>query len=241
MVDIVFRPSPNFEPRPGGVRPEMIIMHYTGTYSGEEAAAYYLNNTTDSKAGRISPHYMIDRDGTVTRFVDDSMRAWHAGRSYWRGERDINSRSIGIELVNPGHELGYEPFPDTQMHSLIFLCKKIMHLHDIKAENVLGHSDVAPGRKKDPGELFDWRRLAGEGVGIWPEDIHGEAVDMDTALIALGYDPETDFEDRLHAFRQHYAPEAFGCGGMEEGGLSRRRMAGLILKIMPHLKNQFLT
>jgi N-acetylmuramoyl-L-alanine amidase len=227
-MDIIKLGSPNFERRDFGVRPDMIIIHYTGTLTAEEAAKVYLNETPDENAGRISPHYMIDRDGTVTQFVDEEMRAWHAGKAFWRGEEDINSRSIGIELVNPGHENGYESFPDEQMDALILLCKKIMNRNDIKLEFILGHSDVSPGRKLDPGELFDWKRLADEGVGIWPVETDEEAQDVHKSLKAAGYNPDAAFEDVLRSFQQHYAQEVYGRSDDEAMTLVKRRLAGLL-------------
>lgn len=203
---IIWRPSPNYGPRKNNISPDMIIIHYTGTDSADEAANYYLNKEIDENCGKISPHYMIARDGTVIQFVSEDMRAWHAGKSCWKGDRDINSRSIGIELVNPGHEKTYMPFTESQMLSLISLCLNILKRHSVPAENILGHSDVAPGRKKDPGELFDWQRLAKKGVGFWPEETEEEESDIDGKLISLGYDPDVTPEDRLKAFQMHYVP-----------------------------------
>ena len=133
----------------------MVVLHYTGMETAEAA----LERMCDP-AAEVSAHYMIDEDGTVTLMVDEDKRAWHAGRSYWRGITDINSASVGIELVNPGHEFGYRPFTDAQMESLIPLLADIMHRHRIPRANVVGHSDIAPARKQDPGELFDWEVLA---------------------------------------------------------------------------------
>lgn len=117
----------------------------------------------------VSAHYLIDEDGTTYQLVPESQRAWHAGRSYWRGTTDVNSASIGIELVNPGHEHGYRPFPAPQIARLTVLCRDIMDRHNMPAQGVVGHSDIAPGRKLDPGELFPWADLASRGVGVWPE------------------------------------------------------------------------
>lgn len=133
----------------------MVVLHYTGMRSGAEA----LERMCDARA-EVSAHYMIDEDGTVTSLVPEDKRAWHAGRSYWRGITDINSASIGIELVNPGHEWGYRPFPKAQMNALTPLLANILNRHDVPRANVVGHSDIAPARKDDPGELFDWRLLA---------------------------------------------------------------------------------
>ncbi len=149
--------SPNFNERIGYDAAVMIVLHYTGMQSAEAA----LKKLCDP-AAEVSAHYVIDEDGTTYQLVDENKRAWHAGVSEWNGETDINSASIGIELVNPGHEFGYREFPPAQMESLATLCKDIMSRHDIGS--ILGHSDIAPGRKQDPGELFDWVWLAKAGV-----------------------------------------------------------------------------
>lgn len=133
----------------------MVVLHYTGMRTGAEA----LERLCDPRA-KVSAHYLIDEHGTVTALVPEDKRAWHAGRSYWRGITDINSASIGIELVNPGHEWGYRPFPDAQMEALLPLLADIVDRHGVSPTNVVGHSDIAPARKTDPGELFDWQRLA---------------------------------------------------------------------------------
>jgi N-acetylmuramoyl-L-alanine amidase len=146
-------PSPNFDDRALPV--SMVVLHYTGMQSGADA----LERLCDPKA-KVSAHYLIDEDGTVVSLVPEEKRAWHAGRSYWRGITDVNSASIGIELVNPGHEWGYRPFPAAQMEALLPLLADIVNRHDISPTNVVGHSDIAPARKEDPGELFDWERLA---------------------------------------------------------------------------------
>jgi N-acetylmuramoyl-L-alanine amidase len=157
------RPSPNFGPRRNGARVEFLVLHYTGMATCEDA----LERLCDA-AAQVSAHYVLDEDGTLYRLVDESLRAWHAGESSWRGETDVNSRSIGIELVNPGHDFGYRDFPQAQMDALIVLANDIVARHQIAPVNIVGHSDVAPLRKKDPGEKFDWRALARAGLGIWP-------------------------------------------------------------------------
>ncbi len=159
MKTITKRLSPNCNDRKDGKKPYLIIIHYTGTKTGEEAAKYYLNETVDEQAGPISPHYMIDENGHVTQFVEENKRAWHAGQSVWKGETDINSVSIGIELVNEGEYADYPPFPENQINALVALCSEIMQNNAIPVENILGHSDVAPHRKKDPGPSFPWARL----------------------------------------------------------------------------------
>ena len=161
-MQIIARPSPNYNDRmSGGI--DMLVLHYTGMVSREHALARLCERTS-----KVSAHYLIDEVGLVYQLVAEDRRAWHAGVSGWAGERDINSRSIGIELVNPGHDLGYRNFSGLQMRSLAGLCREILARHPIPPHRVLGHSDVAPGRKRDPGELFDWQWLAGQGVGIWP-------------------------------------------------------------------------
>ncbi len=155
MNELVHReaPSPNHDARALPV--SMLVLHYTGMPD----AAGALERLCDA-AAKVSAHYLIDEDGTVTRLVPERRRAWHAGRSYWRGTTDVNSASVGIELVNPGHEWGYRPFPEAQMESLIPLVADIIKRHHIPRANVVGHSDVAPARKEDPGELFEWDLLA---------------------------------------------------------------------------------
>lgn len=161
LIDL---PSPNFDSRDG--QPvDMLVLHYTNMPTGKEA----LDRLCDPTA-KVSAHYMVDEDGTVYRLVAEENRAWHAGVSYWRGNSNINQRSIGIEMANPGHTWGYRPFPPAQMESVIELCKGIVSRHAIPARNVVGHSDICPNRedKMDPGVLFDWKGLAEQGIGLWP-------------------------------------------------------------------------
>ena len=155
-------PSPNFNARSSGVI-TLLVLHYTGMKTADEALA----RLCDRKA-KVSAHYLIDEAGMIFRLVAEEYRAWHAGVSCWAGETDVNSRSIGIELVNPGHDHGYQDFPPAQMRALADLAAQILARHPIPARQVLGHSDVAPGRKRDPGERFDWAWLARQGVGLWP-------------------------------------------------------------------------
>ncbi len=162
---IVDRPSANFDARPEGAAVDILVVHYTGMETAEAA----LDRLMDP-AAKVSAHYLIDEDGTLYRLVEEDRRAWHAGVASWRGATDVNARSIGIELVNPGHEFGYRPFPEAQTGALIDLAADIVARHRIPARNVVGHADVAPRRKMDPGELFDWPRLAAAGIGLWPEE-----------------------------------------------------------------------
>ncbi len=159
MININKSPSPNFNDRRDGKTPSLIIIHYTGTKRAADAAQFYMNTTTDPNAGPISPHYMIDVDGTVTQFVEEDKRAWHAGKSFWNGETDINGVSIGIELVNEGEFADYPEFADRQIEVLIQLCREIMERHGIGVDGVIGHSDIAPDRKKDPGPSFPWEHV----------------------------------------------------------------------------------
>ncbi len=163
-LPVIERPSANFDGRPGGRLPDMLILHYTGMASVEESLSFMID-----PASRVAAHYLVGEDGTLYRLVDEDRRAWHAGIAHWAGEDDINGCSIGIELQNPGHEFGYCDFPDAQMAALVPLAADIVARYAIPRGRVLGHADVAPGRKDDPGERFDWRRLAGAGIGLWPE------------------------------------------------------------------------
>ncbi len=163
MALVVERPSPNHDARPDGQAVDILLLHYTGMKSAEAALARLCD-----PAAKVSAHYVIDEDGTLTRLVDEARRAWHAGVSSWAGDSGVNARSIGIELVNPGHEFGYRPFPAPQMAALTALARDILARHAIPPQRVLGHSDVAPTRKQDPGELFDWEALAAAGIGLWP-------------------------------------------------------------------------
>lgn len=162
MSSMKQRRSPNFGPRAEGAAIDMIILHYTGMPDAEAAVSWLVN-----PASQVSSHYVVFEDGQVYQLVEDTQRAWHAGVSYWAGETDINSRSIGIEIVNPGHEFGYRGFPEAQIDALIALTRDLVSRFGVPMERILGHSDVAPDRKQDPGELFPWERLAEEGLGIW--------------------------------------------------------------------------
>ncbi|MBV9860902.1 MAG: N-acetylmuramoyl-L-alanine amidase [Alphaproteobacteria bacterium] len=180
------RPSPNHDGRGEPARIDMLVLHYTGMSS----AAAALDRLCDA-AAQVSAHYLVEEDGTVWRLVPEICRAWHAGLSSWQGESALNAVSIGIEIVNPGHEGGYPPFPEPQMAAVEALCRDIVARHGIAGHRVVGHSDIAPDRKRDPGELFDWRRLARAGIGIWPEPRAASApaesgrLDRSAALRAL--------------------------------------------------------
>ena len=160
----LFCPSPNHEARRDGRQVDLLLLHYTGMESAEGALDWLTREES-----RVSAHYLIDEAGRVAQMVPEALRAWHAGVAHWAGEDDINSCSIGIEIHNPGPVFGYPDFPEAQMARLETLCLEILERHDIPPSRVLAHSDVAPGRKRDPGEKFDWRRLAEAGIGLWVE------------------------------------------------------------------------
>lgn len=157
--EIIDCPSPNFDARDQPV--SIVVLHYTGMEDGPSAIARLCD-----PAARVSCHYLIDENGQVLRMVAEDRRAWHAGQSYWRGTHNVNGASIGIEMVNPGHEHGYRPFTRQQMDSLVPLLAGIVRRHQVPTANVVGHSDVAPARKQDPGELFDWALLARHGLAV---------------------------------------------------------------------------
>jgi N-acetylmuramoyl-L-alanine amidase len=197
-------------------------------------------------ASRVSSHYTVDEDGTIYRHVAEEMRAWHAGVSHWRGESDINSRSVGIEIVNPGHEFGYRAFPAVQIDAVMKLSKGIVARHKIPARNVIGHSDIAPGRKTDPGELFPWKQFAEGGLGVWVEgkagreaslarpDVGARVGELQAALVRYGYgleitsvyDEPTEFV--VSAFQRHFRPSRFdGVADAETQGILRALNATL--------------
>ncbi len=214
MLRTIERPSPNHDARPAGQAVDILLLHYTGMESATEALERLCDPTT-----QVSAHHCIDEDGTVYRLIDEARRAWHAGQSCWAGETDINARSIGIELVNPGHEFGYRAFPAPQMTALIALTTDILARHPIPPERVLGHSDVAPLRKQDPGELFDWASLAAQGIGLWPAPdvppaVNSELSEVQRQLARYGYavprHGTLDDETRavVAAFQRHFRPAA---------------------------------
>ena len=203
-MDVTRRPSPNFDERALPV--SMIVLHYTGMPDAEGALARLT-----SREAKVSAHYLIDEDGNVYRLVEESKRAWHAGKSRWRGVADVNSASVGIEIVNPGHEFGYRPFPDEQIAALIPLVADIKDRHGISRGNIVGHSDVAPARKEDPGELFPWHALAKRRLAL-PSPTR-ELVDpfwtdagFLLALERFGYDV-TDSQKAVIAFQRRFRPD----------------------------------
>jgi len=212
---MISAPSPNFDNRVSP--PDMIVLHYTGMRTGDEALA----RMTDAEA-KVSAHYMIEEDGRLYSLVSEERRAWHAGVSFWKGATDINAASIGIELVNPGHEFGYRAFPDAQIEALIELMDDIRSRWTVPENRILGHSDVAPARKTDPGELFPWKRLAQAGHGVWVEpagapgaplaegDEGAGVFAMQAGLTRIGYDcaPSGKFDAQtttvVRAFQRHW-------------------------------------
>jgi N-acetylmuramoyl-L-alanine amidase len=211
------RPSPNHGARgePPHLRPvDMLVLHYTGMAS----AAAALDRLCDP-AAEVSAHYLVEEDGTIWRLVAEARRAFHAGRSSWQGDADLNRVSIGIEIVNPGHEGGYRPFPAAQMAAVEALCRDILARHPIPPDRVVGHSDIAPERKSDPGELFDWPRLAGAGIGLWPPPhpdaaagrgrgvgiMQRTAALADLARIGYGVSP-ADEAPAVAAFQRRFRP-----------------------------------
>lgn len=214
-------PSPNHGERLNGAPIDMLILHYTGMPTAEDA----LQRLCDPRA-EVSAHYVVDEDGSILQCVPEARRAWHAGKSFWKGDRDINSRSIGIEIVNPGHEHGYRAFPEPQIEAVMDLCKDICQRHGIKPWRVLAHSDIAPERKEDPGELFPWAKLAASGIGHYVEPApvlagnimmqageSGQPVEALQSMLALyGYDVNVsgtfDAATRyaVIAFQRHFRP-----------------------------------
>jgi N-acetylmuramoyl-L-alanine amidase len=215
------RPSPNHSERKDGALPNMIVLHYTGMPDNEAAIRQLCN-----PASEVSAHYVVLPDGRIVQLVAESRRAWHAGVSSWAGETDINSRSIGIEIANPGHDHGYPNFPRRQIAAVTTLCRSIGTRHEIAADRVLAHSDVAPTRKQDPGEKFPWKVLAESGIGLWvnpapvtragPIYVLGEtnpAIEEIQGLLArYGYDVaptgylDGTTRDAVAAFQRHFRP-----------------------------------
>ena len=229
-------PSPNYDARTGP--PDMIVLHYTGMPTGAAALARLRD-----PAAKVSAHYLVEEDGAVFALVPEERRAWHAGKSFWCGERDINARSIGVEIVNPGHEFGYRPFPDAQIAAVIELLADVRSRWSIEDERLLGHSDVAPDRKEDPGELFPWRRLAEAGHGLWVEpgaapgaplaegDDGPGVFALQAGLTRLGYDcaPSGRYDavtaTIVRAFQRHWRQE---CVDGVADGETRARLIALL-------------
>lgn len=224
MFSLSDEPSPNADERPVGCAVDCLILHYTGMKTGNDA----LERLCDPEA-KVSAHYLLHEDGRIIRLVDEERRAWHAGVSYWQGRERLNDCSVGIEIVNPGHEWGYRPFTEAQYQALERLCPEIMDRWSIPPLRVLAHSDIAPDRKEDPGELFDWQRLSASGIGVWPEDGEGETRSVEKAMNQLhqiGYslpipDEVQSTVRRLAAFQRRFRAERV------DGELDRQTLARL--------------
>lgn len=235
-MNVIEAPSPNFDPRT--TPPDTIVLHYTGMPTGEAA----LERLRDP-AAKVSAHYVVEEDGRIFRLVPEERRAWHAGVSFWKGVRDINTASVGIEIVNPGHEFGYRPFPDAQIAAVIALVADIRARWTVDDDRIVGHSDVAPDRKDDPGELFPWKRLAEAGHGLWVEPPAAPGAPLkegeeSTGVFALqagftrlGYDcaPSGKFDAHtkavVTAFQRHWRQEK--VDGIADGE-TRARLIGLL-------------
>ena len=211
-------PSPNHDARTTPI--DILLLHYTGMRTGEAALA----RLTDSTA-KVSSHYLLYEDGRIDQLVAEAQRAWHAGVASWKGATDINSRSIGIEIVNPGHDFGYRDFPAVQIDAVIALCREIVTRHGIAKQRVLAHSDVAPERKQDPGEKFPWARLAASGIGLWveptpisqgrtlgPDDRGAGVAELQRMLVRFGYAADITHRydqatsEVITAFQRHFRP-----------------------------------
>ncbi len=199
-MKIIQKPSPNFDNR-DGQSVDILVLHYTGMKSAQEA----LNRMCDAEA-KVSAHYMVDEGGTIFQLVNENSQAWHAGVSSWRGNSNINQRSIGIEIVNCGHEFGYTEFPQIQMKAVADLCTAILKRHPIPARNVVAHSDIASSRKQDPGELFDWQFLAKNKIGLFPSPPLSHTPHPASHLINYGYDI-SNLPQSITAFQRHFRPK----------------------------------
>lgn len=239
-LNILDAPSPNFDQR--RAPPDMLVLHYTGMQTGHEAVARLRD--PDAK---VSAHYVVNEDGSILRLVAEERRAWHAGRGVWQGQTDCNAASIGVEIVNPGHEFGYRAFPDAQIEAVIALVGDIRSRWTIPDVRIIAHSDLAADRKEDPGELFPWKRLAGAGHGLWfdpaperiaalgaplsPGDEGLGVIVLRSGLHRLGYGvkPGGDYDDETRltvmAFQRHWRPDR--VDGVADGE-TRARLVGLL-------------
>lgn len=211
QLTFVDRPSPNFNER-GGQSVQFLVIHYTAMATAEDA----IKRLSDPAAA-VSAHYVVDNDGTIYRLVSEDKRAWHAGVSFWDGHSNLNASSVGIEIANDG----VSPYPEAQMKAVIALSNDIASRHKLRAFYVVGHSDIAPDRKDDPGALFDWKRFAETKLGVWPAPTKDDYTRSKSwtdkqvlqNLIRLGYASGPTLDVLVTAFQRHYQPEVFGTGG----------------------------
>jgi N-acetylmuramoyl-L-alanine amidase len=225
IAGVIDRLSPNTDTR-GGRAIDLVILHYTGMRDAETALARLCDPAPvagaypgpwqdpaidpNEKLARVSAHYVVGEAGQVWRVAPESERAWHAGLSHWEGEQNCNARAIGVEIVNGGHDFGLPPYPAPQIASVIALVKDILARHALTPARVVGHSDVAPLRKEDPGEHFPWKRLADAGCALWPEGVSNPVPDSDAdvraALTRFGYDPSVALDAVVRAFQRRFRP-----------------------------------
>ncbi|GAB3124976.1 N-acetylmuramoyl-L-alanine amidase [Novispirillum itersonii] len=232
LPGVTVMPSPNHGPRAAGAAVDLLVLHYTGMPDGSAA----LRRMCQAEA-QVSAHYMVEEDGRIFQLVPEARRAWHAGVARWRGRADVNSHSIGIEIVNPGHEFGYRPFPAVQMQAVAALCRDILDRHPaILPGGVVAHADVAPARKEDPGELFDWPFLADQGVGLFPAPVAGAGGDAAALLRQIGYPLGEDGAETpeglraaLVAFQRRYRPSEL-TGQADAGTLAMLTAVARALK-----------
>jgi N-acetylmuramoyl-L-alanine amidase len=232
---ILQSPSPNRNARAAGKTIRYVVLHYTGMPEPDESRAWLCESKSE-----VSAHFLIERSGRIWQLVTEAERAWHAGVSSWQGETDMNSVSVGIELVNRGHQWGYQEFPAPQISACAELVQDIMRRHNIPERNILGHSDIAPQRKEDPGELFPWQELARQGIGFWPEEKTEEnatplsLTDARVLLRTIGYDCALDGEYDmllrrvLLAFQRHWLPRHLS--GLADAKTTARLRAVAALK-----------
>jgi N-acetylmuramoyl-L-alanine amidase len=210
--------TPSHDTRRDGIKPSLIILHYTDTDTAQDAIDRYLDQSPSDGFGRISPHYLIGQDGELYQLVEEQNRAWHAGAAWWRGMEDLNSRSFGIEMAGHG-----DVFPKAQLETLVVLVSDLQGRWDIPAINVLGHSDVAPGRKVDPGPNFPWQET---GLGVWPDE-KDTGDDIDMLLTRIGYTAPVPLADKVAAFQAHYAPH-------EQMGVATAKTLRLAAGLLEH-------
>jgi N-acetylmuramoyl-L-alanine amidase len=233
-MEIAALPSPNHGERRQGERVELVVLHYTAMGDAEAALARMCDPVCE-----VSAHYLIAKDGAVTRLVDEAHRAWHAGAGKWADVDDVNSRSIGIELDNDGASR----FPEAQMAALETLLAGILERHGLEPKHVIAHSDMAPDRKSDPGRLFDWKRLADRGLSVWPEpSLPGDFL---RNAAAFGYPVEHGEAVILEAFRQRFRPDATGPIGPADhalmAGLARHYPADVTARIARRITSRPIT